>query len=202
MERRRDDDLKGECLSARAPAAGSAAVGPGRYRIVRAARLEGCRRVLGLGNRQIDEVRYSLGRDEKRLGLRSQKRPGPPGEGAFYDAFPDRLKQHWCEASEGRDFLDWTRPVDWIVTNPPWSELRAFLRHSLAVADNVVFLAPLTHFTTRSRIALICDAGFGLRRLLLVPTPAEWPASGFQLAAVWLMKGWTGEAEVRELISS
>ena len=69
----------------------------------------------------------------------------------------------------------------------------------MAVAGNVVFLAPLTHFTTRHRVAAIGRAGFALRRVMLVPTPEGWPASGFQLAAVWLQKGWQGPAGVVQL---
>jgi transcriptional regulator with XRE-family HTH domain len=113
------------------------------------------------------------------------------GEGAFFDAFPPHLTAHWCELSEGRDFFGWTRRVDWVMTNPPFSKLRAFLNHAMAIGDNVVFLAALSHFGTRARIRDIRAAGFGLRRVLLVPTPRDWPSSGFQLAAVHLQRGWT-----------
>ena len=64
------------------------------------------------------------------------------GEGTFHDAFPIELTRHWCEISEGRDFFAWDRRVDWIITNPPFSRFRNFLLHAMAVADNVVFLAP------------------------------------------------------------
>ncbi|SFL58613.1 Helix-turn-helix domain-containing protein [Loktanella salsilacus] len=117
------------------------------------------------------------------------------GDGAFYNAFPEWVDKHWCEASEGQDFFDWSTPVDWIVTNPPWSIFRDFLTHSLRIADNILFLAPLTHYTTKSRVKLIADAGFAVKRIVMVPTPADWPASGFQLAAVWLQKGWKGPAK-------
>lgn len=48
----------------------------------------------------------------------------------------------WCEIAEGRDFFAWSYPVDWIMTNPPFSLLREFLRHSMTVAENIVFLVP------------------------------------------------------------
>lgn len=34
------------------------------------------------------------------------------GDGAFYDALPPGLDKRWCEIAEGRDFFDWTEPVD------------------------------------------------------------------------------------------
>ena len=117
------------------------------------------------------------------------------GDGAFYDALPDHVEKLWCEAGDNCDFYDWTAAVDWIVTNPPWSDFRDFLQHSLTVADNIVFLAPLNHFTTKRRVSMIREAGFGVRRILIVPTPTDWPSSGFQLAAVWLSRGWRGPAE-------
>ena len=121
------------------------------------------------------------------------------GDGAFHDALPPHVTRHWCEIAQGRDFFDWTTPVDWIVTNPPWSRFRDFLEHSLRLADNVLFLAPINHFGTTRRVALVSGAGFGLRRVVFVPQPAAWPASGFQLAAVWLQRGWDGPAQIESL---
>lgn len=34
------------------------------------------------------------------------------GDGAFYDALPPGVDKRWCEIAEGRDFFDWTEPVD------------------------------------------------------------------------------------------
>jgi len=62
------------------------------------------------------------------------------GEGAFLRHMPGA---EWCEIREGRDFFCWTEPVDWIVSNPPYSCFRAWLRHSYAVAENIVYLVPV-----------------------------------------------------------
>ena len=59
------------------------------------------------------------------------------GTGAFYDNI-DGLYPHtkdWCELAEGRDFLDYKRDVDWIITNPPWSMMQQFLWHGMEIAD-------------------------------------------------------------------
>lgn len=62
------------------------------------------------------------------------------GGGAFMRALPPDTA--WCEINEGRDFFSWRDVVDWIITNPPYSLTREFLRHSFRVSRNVVFLLP------------------------------------------------------------
>ncbi|MBO9406183.1 transcriptional regulator [Shimia sp. R9_1] len=124
------------------------------------------------------------------------------GDGAFFDQFPAHVDACWCELECGVDFFAWEQKVDWVITNPPWSKFRAFLEHAMRVSDNVAFLAPLTHFSTKARVRDIRKAGFAMRKIIYVPTPVEWPASGFQLAAVWLQRGWSGACEVQHIGSS
>ena len=114
------------------------------------------------------------------------------GQGAFHDRFPACLARHWCEITEGRDFLDWQQPVDWVMSNPPWSRLRDFSRHAMRIAPNIVWLAPLTNLTTKARLRDLDEAGFGIAELVLIDTPKGWPQSGFQLVAAWLRKGHSG----------
>ncbi len=115
------------------------------------------------------------------------------GDGAFYDQYPDHVDRRWCEFNQGRDFLDWLAPVQWIITNPPWSKLREFLVRAMMVADNVVFLMTLVHISTKARLADMRRAGFGLREVFMVPEPRTgWPWSGFQLAAIHFQRGWDG----------
>ena len=114
------------------------------------------------------------------------------GQGAFHDRFPACLDRHWCEITEGRDFLDWHEPVDWVMSNPPWSRLRDFSRHAMRIAPNIVWLAPLTNLTTKARLRDLDEAGFGIAELVLIDTPKGWPQSGFQLVAAWLRKGHGG----------
>ncbi|WP_210401946.1 helix-turn-helix transcriptional regulator [Thioclava sp. L04-15] len=121
------------------------------------------------------------------------------GEGAFYNHYPDHVERHWCEISEGRDFLAWGDRVEWVVTNPPWSELRAFTQHAMRVSENIVWLAPLTNLTTKARLRDIDAAGFGIAELLFVDTPKSWPQSGFQIVAAHLKKGYTGHWRVTQL---
>ena len=114
------------------------------------------------------------------------------GQGAFYDRFPVHLERDWCQITENRDFLDWQQPVDWVMTNPPWSRLRDFTRHAMRIASNIVWLAPLTNLTTKARLRDLDETGFGIAELVLIDTPKDWPQSGFQLVAAWLRNGHSG----------
>lgn len=95
-----------------------------------------------------------------------------------------------------RDFFAWWEPVDWIITNPPWSQIRPFLQHALSLADHVVSLLTINHLWTKARQRDIRAAGFGLREILLVEMPPEFPQSGFQLGAVHLQRGWRGRIKL------
>ena len=120
------------------------------------------------------------------------------GQGAFYQAMiahdPHSFVE-WCEIDEGFDFLtmEITQHYNWVVTNPPWSQLRAFLKKSMEVADNVVFLCLVNAFFMKARQQDMHKAGFGMKEILFVPTPAKpWPQTGFSLGAVHIQKNYIG----------
>lgn len=115
------------------------------------------------------------------------------GEGHFLRHLPGA---EWCEIKQGRDFLAYEGQVDWIITNPPWSQIRPFLRHSFKVANNVVFLMTVNHAWTKARLRIARESGFGLKTLLLVDAPGSFPQSGFQLGAVHYEKGWRGPIDL------
>lgn len=118
------------------------------------------------------------------------------GNGAFYDQC-DIEQKDWCELSEGRDFMNYDKKADWIITNPPWSKMRDFLVKGMRVADNVVYLTTINHYTTKRRMRDIRELGFGVKEIFCVPTPPKpWPALGFQLAAIHLQKNYKGAIEV------
>ncbi|KEO58727.1 helix-turn-helix domain-containing protein [Thioclava indica] len=123
------------------------------------------------------------------------------GEGAFYNQFPSHLERDWCEVSAGRNFFAWGERVDWVMTNPPWSQIRAFTQHAMRVADNIVWLAPLTNITTKARLRDLEEHGFGVSELLFVDTPKGdgWPQSGFQIVAAHLSRGYRGDWRVGRL---
>lgn len=120
------------------------------------------------------------------------------GDGNFLRFLPNA---EWCEIKDGRDFMDWRDEIDWIITNPPWSEIRAFMAHAMTVSDNIVFLLTINHIWTKARIRDILTSGFGIKEIALVDMPSSFPQSGFQLGAVYIARGWTGEIKLSNLTS-
>ena len=41
------------------------------------------------------------------------------GNDAFYNSLKNYGDTDWCEILEGKDFFNYTKKVDWIITNPP-----------------------------------------------------------------------------------
>ena len=118
------------------------------------------------------------------------------GDGAFYDQCSVQTKD-WCELSLGRDFMNYSGKVDWIITNPPWSKMRDFLSKGMDVSDNVVYLTTINHYTTKRRMRDMREMGFGIREIFCVPTPPKpWPSLGFQLAAVHTQKSYNGDTKI------
>jgi len=116
------------------------------------------------------------------------------GDGNFKRALLDRFGcVYHSEIKEGTDFFDVKGPYDWIVTNPPWSQYKAFMEKAFQTAGNVVFLATLNHsLGLKSRWNLCDKYGFGIRKVLLLDTPPKpWPQSGFQLGAVWWSRAYS-----------
>jgi len=112
------------------------------------------------------------------------------GNGNFLRVLPPGTD--WCEISLGRDFLTVKGHWDWIITNPPYSQYRAFLNKSMEIADNVVFLQLINATFYRARLRDMISNNFGIMEIVLIDTPAEFPQFGFQLGCVHYKRGWTG----------
>jgi type I restriction-modification system DNA methylase subunit len=110
------------------------------------------------------------------------------GSGSFFNSV--NISKDYCEIEKGIDFLTYEKKVNWIITNPPFSKFKDFLKKSLEIANHVAFLCPINHFTTKARVNLIFNAGFSIKEILLLKeTPKEFPQSGFQWGVVYLSKG-------------
>lgn len=66
------------------------------------------------------------------------------GDGAFLRHLPQNTE--WCEIYENKDFFAYTNQVDWIIGNPPYSIFTKWLEHSFSVANEIVYLIPLSLF--------------------------------------------------------
>lgn len=117
------------------------------------------------------------------------------GTGNFLKVMP----MDWFEIDKGKDFLEAIGHWDWIITNPPYSQYRAFMNKSFAVADNVVFLQLINATWYKARLRDMAAAGFGIKEILLLETPKEFPQFGFQLGCVYYKKNWKGKITVNNL---
>ena len=115
------------------------------------------------------------------------------GQGAFYNNYPSDCIKDYCELSEQKDFFDYEQKVDWIITNPPWSKIKEFMLHSIKICNNIVYLISINHYSTKARLRIIHENGFGIKEMYCVKTPpSPWPQSGFQIAAIHIQKGYVG----------
>lgn len=121
------------------------------------------------------------------------------GEGNFLRHLPGA---EWCEIKQGRDFFEWQEPVDWIITNPPWSRIREFMHHGFEIAENVALLMTVNHVWTKARLRDMKNSGFSIRRFVLLDTPDSFPQSGFQLGMIHFQKAWRGDVGIVDLQSS
>jgi len=118
------------------------------------------------------------------------------GTGSFTSLFDE---YDYCELDEGIDFLkvDLPNHYDWIVTNPPWSQFRAFLKKSMEVSENIVFLSLVNAFFMKARIEDMKKSGFGIVEILMLDTPSKpWPQTGFQLGATHIKKAYKGDIKI------
>lgn len=102
------------------------------------------------------------------------------------------MNADWYEIDEGKDFMEATGHWDWIITNPPYSEYRAFLNKSMEVADNIVFLQLINAIFYKARLKDMYEHNFGIKEILLLDTPKEFPQFGLQLGCVYFKKNIRG----------
>ncbi len=126
------------------------------------------------------------------------------GAGNFAQAIDDftGVPPLWAEIKEARDFFQWETRVRWIITNPPWSQIRPFLQQAMRLADDIVFLMTINHAWTKARLRDVRKAGFSIREIALVDTPKEFPPSGFQLGAVHFKRGRARSIKMTDLLKA
>jgi hypothetical protein len=132
------------------------------------------------------------------------------GEMAFYNAMVEHretlpavhrelTKVVWAELTRGSDFLQSTIVCDWIITNPPWSQITAFLEKAFQLADHVAYLMTINHAWTSRRLALMDQYEFGISDIIRVSWPSPelgWPRTGFELGVVHYAKNYKGPVSV------
>jgi hypothetical protein len=113
------------------------------------------------------------------------------GGDVFYNLLP--AGSDWCEIERGRDFYSYTKQVDTIISNPPYSHLLAWIRHSFTVSKDIIYLMPLNRvFASAEFLDDLFDWG-GIVHIRRYGTGAQWGFPfGHALAAVHYRKGYSG----------
>ena len=110
------------------------------------------------------------------------------GEGAFFNELEKTGNTvEWTEIDKGRDFFEYGKKVDYIITNPPYSLFTKILEHSFTLANNVILLIPHNKiYASDKRLDMIEKYGtFTYKRFKV---PKEW-SMNFPIAAYWFKKG-------------
>jgi hypothetical protein len=66
------------------------------------------------------------------------------GKGVFYDLLDG--EKDFCEISHGKDFFNYFEKADWIISNPPYTQLRQFSAKAITLADHIVWLIPTQRY--------------------------------------------------------
>lgn len=102
-------------------------------------------------------------------------------------------KKDWCEINEGKDFFDYNKKVDWIITNPPYSIYDKFLEHAFEIADNVVFLVPIAKAFKSMNIERMVDKYGGLKEIYVIGSGSRCGfAFGFPTGCLHYQRNYTG----------
>lgn len=113
------------------------------------------------------------------------------GTGNIYRELPS--PKDWCEITEGRDFFNYRKKVNWIITNPPYSIYDRFLRHCFEIADNVVLLVPIAKAFKSLKIEKMVDAYGGLREIWLMGSGTQCGfAFGFPTGCLYYQRDYKG----------
>lgn len=120
------------------------------------------------------------------------------GDGAFYRHLPKESR--WCEIVEGRDFFLEKQPVDWIITNPPFSNLTAVFVHAFSLAENCVFLIPISKYWSSSPRIEAAEKYGGLKEVLVLGSGRSIGFDiGFPFAAMHFQRDYQGPIHLSRL---
>jgi len=125
------------------------------------------------------------------------------GNGVFLKVLKGYIQKghtlEWCEIIEGKDFFNFNKKVDWIITNPPYSKMRKFIQKSMEVSDNIVFLTTINHLWLKARLRDIFEKKFGIKEIIIFDTPKTFPQSGFQIGCFHLQRNYVGNIKFDRL---
>jgi len=122
------------------------------------------------------------------------------GNGAFFDSYENEEK-YKCDISYGKDFFDWEKKVDWIITNPPYSIYDYFLDKALKIADNVVFFCPIAKAFKSNRVQKMVIEYGGLKEIVYMGTGGKYGFGfGFPVGCLYYKRNYRGDCKISHKI--
>jgi len=102
------------------------------------------------------------------------------GTGSFFNNFNSNEENDFCEINLGSDFFRYTKKHDWVISNPPFSQLTKVFQHTLMISKiGFAYILP-SYSLSCNRIKMASDNGFYLSKLIHFKNPKEWML-GFQM---------------------
>jgi len=116
------------------------------------------------------------------------------GDGAFYNQFDG--DKDWCEITKGKNFFEYDKRVDWIITNPPFSIFDKFLLKSFEIADNIVFFCPLNKVFKGKKLDVEIKKYGDIKKIVHMGGGNKhgFPF-GFSTGCIYYKKNYTGNIE-------
>jgi hypothetical protein len=120
------------------------------------------------------------------------------GKGVFLKYMPDA---DWCEIQEGRDFFDYNKKVDWIITNPPYSVYDSFLEHCFELGDNIILVVPLNKvMNSYGRIKKYYEYG-GIKEILVTTGSKLGFPFGFPCCIIYFKRDYKGNIDFNPFLN-
>lgn len=104
------------------------------------------------------------------------------GTGAFFDNFPKTNKKLWCEIQEKKDFFKFSKKVDWIITNPPYSILSKWLKKSMEISNKGIALLVNNMSITPIRLLDMEAKGWYITKIHMFKIHSWF---GYQYFVIW-----------------
>ena len=102
------------------------------------------------------------------------------GTGSFFNNFNSNSENKYCEINLGKDFFRYTKKHDWVISNPPFSQLTKVFEHTLMISKlGFAYILP-SYSLTCNRLKIASESGFHLNKLIHFKNPKEWML-GFQM---------------------
>jgi hypothetical protein len=115
------------------------------------------------------------------------------GDGVFLKYMPTA---EYCEIAEGKDFFAWTKQVNWVVGNPPYSAFGKWILHAMAISENVVYLVPCAKPFYSEKLFREMQSWGKIKHMRVYGSGSKlgFPI-GFVIGAIHFQKGWFGAME-------